>query len=170
MRYTPGLGSATLCAVAFLSSAAAVAGPYGDEMSKCLVNSTTAADRTTFIKWMFAAMALHPDVKSLALATDKQRDAVNTATAELIVKMLTETRRAEAQKAVRFEGGETLPAAFQIFGQVAGRELFTNPDVADALKGLVKYMDEKKLKELGAPPAATPAPAPEAQPAPAPKN
>lgn len=169
MRYTSALAAATVATAGLLTAATAVAGPYGDEMAKCLVNSTTAADRTTFIKWMFAAMALHPDVRAMALVSDQQRDEANKTTAALFVKMVTETCRDQAQKAIRYEGAETLSTAFQVFGQVAGRELFTNPNVADGLKGLVKYLDEAKLKELAAPPPAAADPAPPAPVAPPPK-
>ena len=41
----------------------ALAGPYGEEMTKCLVRSISAADRTSLSKWLFATMALTPEIE-----------------------------------------------------------------------------------------------------------
>jgi len=52
----------------FLLASPAVAGPYSDDLAKCLVRSTTPEDKTLLVQWMFATMALqrelfaHPDV------------------------------------------------------------------------------------------------------------
>ena len=43
--------------------------------------------------------------------------------------------------------GLAIESAFTIFGQVAGRELFTNPEVAKGLSGLEQYFDEKAIKK-----------------------
>lgn len=45
-----------LFAIVALSGALpAHAGPYADDMSKCLEQASTPADRGFFIKWMFSA-------------------------------------------------------------------------------------------------------------------
>jgi hypothetical protein len=33
----------------------AAAGPYSDDLAKCLVKSTTKEDRVSLIRWLFAA-------------------------------------------------------------------------------------------------------------------
>jgi hypothetical protein len=145
---------AGLCVVSGLAfSVNALAGPYADDMAKCLINATTPADRTVFIKWMFAAMALHPDVKSMAAVTPQQRDDLNKSAATMFQHMLLDSCRAETQAAIRYEGPQTIAYAFQIFGQAAARELLTQPDVAASLSALAKYLDESKLKALLTPAA-----------------
>jgi hypothetical protein len=54
----------------------------------------------------------------------------------------------EAQKAIQYEGLATLQLSFQVLGQVAGRELFTSPEVASGMAGLQKYLDSDQLKAL----------------------
>ena len=44
----------------------AQAGPFTDEMSKCLVRNTSEADKTLFIQWIYAAMSSHPAVQSMS--------------------------------------------------------------------------------------------------------
>ena len=43
----------------------AIAGPFTDEMSRCIVKKTSESDKTLFIQWLFAAMSSHPGVKSM---------------------------------------------------------------------------------------------------------
>jgi hypothetical protein len=60
-------------ACALLCGAKAHAGPYGDDLSKCLVKATSSDDQIVFTQWMFAAMSLHPAVSGLVSITDEQR-------------------------------------------------------------------------------------------------
>lgn len=127
----------------------AQAGPYGDELSKCLVESTTAADRVDLVKWMFTAAAAHPAVKPLASVSNEVLDDANKRMGALLMRLMTETCRAPAEKAVRFEGAQTIEAGFQLLGQVAGKELFASPEVSAALSRMDSYIDMEKLKSLG---------------------
>lgn len=131
-----------------LTTMPAQAGPYGDDMAKCLVQSTTSADRTSLVQWIFAAAAAHPDVKTLVSVSQKQRDQLNKTTAKLFEKLLTASCRKETQAAVKYEGRQTIETSFNVLGQVAGRELFTDPDVTSSVAGLARYVDRTKLDEL----------------------
>lgn len=129
---------------------ASAAGPYTDELSKCLVRSTTPADKTLLVKWIFATMALHPDVKGLASVSDDQRAELTKATARLFEGLLTNACNSQTREALRYEGQSAVEASFSILGQVAARELFANPNVASGLAEFEKYFDTAKLqKTLG---------------------
>jgi hypothetical protein len=52
------------------------------------------------------------------------------------------------QQAVKYEGTQTIGASFQVFGEVAGRELFTDPAVTQSMGGFEKYFDKQKLNDL----------------------
>ena len=134
--------------LALFVAVTANAGVYADDMSRCLVNSSSAADRGAFVKWLFSALALNPDVESMAVISSNQRDEINKNAAALLQKLITVTCRTEVQKAVKYEGPQTIQQAFQVFGQVAGRELMTSPRVAEGMVGLEKYIDEKKMKDV----------------------
>ena len=58
---------ATLSVATLLGFASTMteAGPYGDDLGKCFVNSTTPSDKRALVKWMFATAALHPDLALL---------------------------------------------------------------------------------------------------------
>ena len=49
-----GSAVAVTLLLASLATEPALAGPYSDDLTKCLVRSTTNADRNALVKWMFA--------------------------------------------------------------------------------------------------------------------
>ncbi len=121
------------------------AGVYSDDLSRCLVESSTPSDKAVLVKWMFTSMALHPDVSEMSAVTESQRDSANKAAAEMFVKLTTETCLTQAKSAIKYEGAVAIQQGFQVFGQVAGQELFANPNVAQGLSGLEKHFDSEKL-------------------------
>lgn len=140
---------AAALATGAVNGLAAVAGPYTDDLSKCIVEATTASDRASFVRWMFAAATQHPAVKSLATVSPEQLEAENKLTAGLFMRLLTESCRDQTAKAVKYEGPTAIASGFQILGQVAGQELFSSPEVTAALSGMEKYFDKEKLQAVG---------------------
>ena len=129
-------------------STTSFAGIYTDDLSKCLVESTTKKDRVALVKWMFSAASLHPAVKSISSVTAEDLDNANKITANLFMKLLTDSCVKETKKALKFEGQTTIETSFRVLGQVAGRELFSSPEVAGAMAGLEKHIDQEKLQSL----------------------
>ncbi|GAA5315009.1 MAG: hypothetical protein AseanaTS_02130 [Candidatus Pelagadaptatus aseana] len=141
---TNGIKSLLLCASLSLPCFTQ-AGIYSDDLSRCLVESSTSSDKTALVKWMFTSMALHPDVAMMSSVTDQQRDRANEEAADIFVKLMTETCLAQTKKAIQYEGPMAVQQGFSVLGQVAGQELFANPNVASALSGLEQHMDNQKL-------------------------
>lgn len=142
--------SISLAAAALLVSVstASWAGPFADDLSKCMITATTPADRAALVRWMFTAGAAHPDLASIVKVTAEQVEASNKAVGELTMKLVTEACREQAKKAIQLEDPNTFQTAFQALGQVAGTELYSNPGVTAAMSGLQKYIDPVKLQEL----------------------
>ena len=63
MKITALLSS--LIAVSLSLPLTAMAGTYGDTLTKCLVERTTPADKTLLVQWIFSTIAVHPDVSSM---------------------------------------------------------------------------------------------------------
>lgn len=131
----------------------APAGPFADDMAKCLVNSTSPEDRTLLVKWIFSVIALHPDLSAMAAVSAKQRDDISKKTGALFQRLLLESCRSQTQQAMQTEGQQTIQHAFEVLGQVAARGLFSDSHVLEGTKDLAKYVDEEKIKALmdGAP-------------------
>lgn len=142
---------AILAAVAvtlLCTSRFAAAGPFADDMAKCLVNSTSPQDRTVLVKWIFSIIALHPDLSAMSSVSAKQRDDISRSAGALFQRLLVESCRSQTQLALQNEGQQTIQYAFQVLGQVATTGLFSDPHVAEGTKDLAKYLDEEKLKAL----------------------
>lgn len=127
-------------------SLSAQAGVYSDDLSRCLVESSTEKDKALLVKWMFTSMALHPDVASMANVTQAQRDAANKDAADMFARLMTMTCLEQSKKAIQYEGAAAVEQGFNAFGQVAGKELFAHPNVAQALAALQNHIDTKKLE------------------------
>lgn len=128
---------------------AASAGVYSDDLAKCLVKAASPADVSVFMVWLFSAMTLQPDVAPYSSMTDAQRDAAAKKAAELLQRLMTEDCRKETVAAVKFEGPASIETGFNVFGQVAGRGLFSNPSVAAGMGRMQAYFDVSKLEALG---------------------
>ena len=122
------------------------AGPYTDDLTRCIVESTTANDRIEFVKWMFFAISMHPVAKNYSSVSEEKIADANKKIAKLMMKLLTESCKEKAEKAIKYEGQIALQTSFRTLGQVAAQDLFTNPDVAAVISGLEKYLDGEKLK------------------------
>jgi hypothetical protein len=138
------LGLAALC-----STAPARAGVFGDDLSRCLVDSTTKEDRAALVRWIFIAMSQHPMVSSMSNVKAEQKEQANKEIGALFMRLLTEACQEKTRAAVKAEGAATIQLSFQVLGQVAAGELFSDPSVIAVMSGLDKYLDADKLKELG---------------------
>ncbi|HEX3397087.1 MAG TPA: hypothetical protein VHS76_10330 [Steroidobacteraceae bacterium] len=147
------LYAVTAC-VAMVYGPSAMAGVFADDLGKCLVNSTTKENRADLIRWLFVAAAHHPAVKPIASVSPAQQEESDKQMGTLFMKLLTESCKTEAQKALQAEGAVTIQTAFEVLGKVAGQELFSSPEVAGNLKGLAKYIDGDKIKALATAPVA----------------
>lgn len=128
--------------------APAHAGIYADDLSRCLVESTSKEDRLALVRWLFTAATEHPAVADIARASSEQLEQTSKTTAEMFVRLLTDSCLVQAKKAVEYEGPATFAVSFQVLGQVAGMELFGSPEVNAAMAALEKYTDKTKLEAL----------------------
>lgn len=148
-------------AVMLLSVAAmgeAQAGPYTDDLSKCLVRSTTEQQKAVLVEWVFAIAALHPAVKPLSSVSDGQRITLNKNVGALFTTLLTESCRKESQDAVRYEGAAAIQTSFGLLGQVAMTDLFSDPGVSKGLGDFAQYLDKAKFDAVFKPAPTQPAP------------
>jgi hypothetical protein len=126
----------------------AVAGPYSDDLARCLVGKTTNDDKTTLMTWIFSAISLNPAISQMAAISPAQRKQIDSNMAALVEHLMTETCRSEARTAVQYEGSSAIEHGFGVLGEVAGRELFASPEVAKGLANLDKYVDPEKIKAV----------------------
>lgn len=120
----------------------ATAGIYADDLTRCLVSSTTPSDRISFVRWMFAAMSAHEAVASLATVTPAERESMTEETTKIFQRLILTDCREQASNAIKYEGGGTLEASFEVVGQVAMGDLMRDPNVAAVFESMQSYMDK----------------------------
>ena len=131
-----------------------LAGPYTDDLSRCLVASTTQTDRVALARWIFIAFSAHPSVAPISAVKPADVESANAEIGSLFMKLLTDSCREKTKTALKFEGPAAIQFSFQALGQVAGMELASNPSVQARMSGFSKHIDESKIKELGTEPDA----------------
>ena len=132
---------------ATLSGAAQVsmASPAVDQLSDCLVKSTTATDKTTVLQWTFVALSAHPDLKAYSNVTAQQKENLDRNLAAVLQRILVEQCAAQTKAVIQSEGLEAVGDSFQALGRTTGEEILNNPEVNHQLKGVLRYVDLNKL-------------------------
>lgn len=128
-------------------AAPAKAGPYGEDLSRCLVASAGADEQRLLVKWIFASMSLHRDVATYVSIPASDREALDRGTALLFTRLLTDACVEESRAALEHEGPGAMHGAFQVLGQVAAQGIFGDPTVAAGMQGLLTHIDEAALNE-----------------------
>lgn len=128
------------------------AGQYADQLTKCLVDSTTDEDKAGLARWIFASAAQNPNVADLAAVTDEQRTEMSKSVAAIFERVLTQDCRTQFRDAKKNEGENMLSMSFGTLVQVAMGKLIDNPAVSGALGGIDKELNKQKFAEAAAEP------------------
>jgi hypothetical protein len=131
----------------------------GQALTGCLADNTSGKDRKDLARWVFFAMAAHPEIKpyvsSAATAAEASTD---RAVADLFTRLLAENCTKQVLAAVQGGDRQAVVLAFQTLGQLAMQELMSNPDVSASTMRFQKQIDDSKLKKALSAPAGPAAP------------
>lgn len=142
----PAIVAVLVCGA--LSQDRALAGPYVDEMGKCLAAATTDEDRTELVRWLLAAVTLHPDVSDVSAMTPAQRTAIFRSSAVLLERLLAESCPTEVRAAVQNEGPTAVREALVVLGRVAMERLTEDPTVTRGIGEMLLYLNPARVFEL----------------------
>lgn len=134
-----------LVAGAIFSPVPASADPSSDLLGTCLTDSTSGKERKDLARWMFVAMAAHPELRGLSTVSGEAKQQADQSMGRLVTKLLTESCARETRTAIEKGGVNSLETAFGTLGKVAMQEIMTNPDVNASITAFEKYVDRKKL-------------------------
>ena len=140
------IGCSALMATAVMGTTqVAMAGPTVDQLSNCLVKSTTAADKTTVLQWTFVALSAHPELKKFSNVNEEQRTQLDKNLAQVLQRILVDQCASQTKAVIAAEGVQAVGDSFQELGQITGEEILENPEVKSQLKGVLRYVDLNKL-------------------------
>jgi len=132
----------------FLLAAPVWAQSTAQPLSQCLAETTTGKDRKDLARWVFFALASHPDIKQFASATAKAAKAeAHKTMADLVTRLLTDSCLKQTQAAFKEGGSRAIELAFQTLGQLAMQELMTDPAVSASMSEFEKQVDQTKLNK-----------------------
>ena len=140
-----------LAVLAFLltiSNQQTFAGPFADEMAKCLVTSTNNRDKNTLLRWMFKIYSDHPEVSYMVDISDREKKVIDKKMADLFTRLLSEDCFDESKNAAKYEGNIVFNNAFRIFGQTAAKGFMGDPNVKRSIKKVYGLMNYEKLDYL----------------------
>jgi len=146
---TTRLLATVLASTALLSSPIALAGPAETAAAtRCLADNTTGRDRKDLARWIFLAMAAHPEIKEMSKASGAQQEQSQRAVAGLFSRLVGETCATEVRALVQTEGPAALGKPFEVLGQLAMQELMSNADVKANVGGFERFIDRAKVEPV----------------------
>jgi hypothetical protein len=128
-----------------LLTASCWAGPYSDELKKCLVEATSKRDTIVLVRWLSKALLAHPEVKDLAAIPHTKALQIDKDFARYVERLLGENCSTPFANVVRYEDPDAIRQSFEFLGQVAMKELMDNAQVQEAVKGVLKQLDMEKI-------------------------
>lgn len=120
-------------------------------LGTCLIDSLTGKERKNLAKWIYFAIAAHPEMSSYSNIKQEDRVKIDKYVGNLVTRLLAEDCASEF-KSAQTTDPLALRKAFELVGQVAMQELMTNQNVKTSITSYVKYTDQNKIQEaLGTP-------------------
>lgn len=151
MKSIPALAAGLLLATAFAPAPALANAAAVEATQACFADSTNGKDRKLLGKWIFLALAGHPEIRGFSSATDQDHERISQELAALFMRLVTEDCAGEMRTLAEVGGSEALKLPFEYLGQIAMQELMSNKDVAGKIGHFEKFLDERKLNEVFAP-------------------
>lgn len=144
-RFTAKIRWGLMAMALMATTQMAIAGPTVEQLSNCLVKSTTAADKTTVLQWTFVALSAHAELKKFSNVNEAQRTQLDKNLAQVLQRILVEQCSAQTKAVIAAEGVQAVGESFQELGRITGEEILENPEVKSQLKGVLRYVDLNKL-------------------------
>lgn len=119
----------------------------GSVLGGCMVDSLNGKERKNLAKWIFFAIAAHPEMKTHLNASDKDIDNSDRYVGELITRLLIQNCPEEL-KTANSADPLALNNAFELVGRVAMQELMTDPSVLQAITNYANYTDQDAINKL----------------------
>src|SRR5438105_10172776 len=99
------VSAALFCVVA---ASPAIGGVFTDDLSRCIVEKSSDADKAEMMRWMFAAFAKAPALSGMVSINQQQRDKLNKSMADIYSRLILVDCRSQAVAALKNEGENAL--------------------------------------------------------------
>lgn len=141
MKYVLALALSATC----LLAPQAHAGEAGEALSKCLSESTTQHDRRALVRWIFSAIAVHPDLKEFTTIDSARREQIESESVAVFERLIIEDCTAQTRLALMQEGTEGFQTAFKTLGELAMGGVVEDTQVQASMAQLGERIDEQRI-------------------------
>jgi hypothetical protein len=138
----------TLATIAFLLiSTGSYAATPTQNFGECLTDNLNGKERKNLAKWIFFAMAAHPQITEFTKIPSDNIKTSDQYIGKLITRLMTENCPNEMKLAYK-ANPQAIEKAFELVGQVAMQELMTNLDVTNSITSYSRYADQEKINSI----------------------
>ncbi len=116
-------------------------------LGSCLVDSLDGKERKQLVRWIYFAIAAHPDMSSYSKITEEDRLNTDKYVGKLVSRLLIEDC-AEVLKEAQKADPLALQKAFEMVGKVAMQDTMTDPSVLASISNYAKYTDLEKIEAI----------------------
>lgn len=141
MKHALALVLAACC----LLAPQARAGEAGEALSKCLSDATTPDDRRALVRWIFSAIAEHPDLKEFTTIDAARRDQIESESVAVFERLIIKDCTAQTRLALMQEGTDGFQAAFKTLGELAMGGVVEDAQVQASMARLGERIDEQRI-------------------------
>ena len=125
----------------------ALASSPTEAFANCMVDNLNGKERKNLAKWIFFAIAAHPEIKSYSNVISKDIKESDKYVGKLITRLLVANCPNELKKANK-SNPLAAQQGFELVGRVAMQELMTNQAVTKAITNYIQYADQEKLNKV----------------------
>ena len=121
------------------------AGEAGEALSKCLSDATTQDDRRALVRWIFSAIAVHPDLREFTTIDAARREQIESESVAVFERLIVEDCTAQTRLALMQEGTEGFQAAFKTLGELAMGGVVEDAQVQAGMAQLGERIDKQRV-------------------------
>ena len=139
-----------VCLICSFSVGRIFAGPFSDDLGRCLVVMADENDKKNLVNWIVRIITVHPDIEQKIgrVYTEIQKTRADLDAAEIVTKLLVERCPTEFTAALKYERAAALETAFTVLGRAAMQELMQDPSVQESSQEFIKYVDPEKWSDM----------------------
>ena len=114
-------------------------------LGKCIVANMSPVDRQDIARWVFASMAVHPEVKQLSAQNTQATQEAARKMGAIFTRLLRDTCPTEVREAAGAGGPPVVTSAINFLTQIGIQELMTNKAVLATHSSFSQYADKEGI-------------------------
>lgn len=124
-----------------------------EALSTCVTGSASDADKQVLVRWLFAALSVHPDLVPMARIAPAQHETIDRDMAALAQRLITEDCVTHVRALSVGQIQQSFQVAFEALGRQAGLSAMSHPAVEAANAKMADYLDDAAFERIFTRPA-----------------